>query len=88
MTATEQLQRVKESLSITGNHLDKTLQIWLEDVKYYMADAGVKDSVIESEKAIGAISRGVSDLWNFGKLSEYFYQRVGQLVYSKDESEV
>lgn len=85
MTATEQLQRVKESLSITGNHLDKTLQVWLDDVKYYMADAGVKDSVIESEKAIGAISRGVSDLWNYGKLSEYFYQRVSQLTLEDGE---
>lgn len=85
MTATEQLERVKESLSITGNHLDKTLQIWLDDVKYYMADAGISDSVIESEKAIGAISRGVSDLWINGKLSDYFYQRVGQLVHVESE---
>ena len=87
MTATEQLTRVKESLSITGNHLDKALTVWLEDVKYYMADAGVKDSVINSEKAVGAICRGVSDLWTAGQLSQYFYQRVGQLVHI-DESEV
>ena len=88
MTATEQLTRVKESLSITGNHLDKALTVWLEDVKYYMADAGVSESVINSEKAIGAICRGVSDLWINNQLSQYFYQRVGQLVHCDDESGV
>lgn len=85
MTATEQLTRVKESLSITGNHLDKALTVWLEDVKYYMADAGVSDSVINSEKAVGAICRGVSDLWTTGIFSSYFYQRVSQLTYADGE---
>lgn len=85
MTATEQLTRVKESLSITGNHLDKALTVWLDDVKYYMADAGVNDKVINSEKAIGAICRGVSDLWISGQFSQYFYQRVGQLVHAESE---
>lgn len=49
-----------------------------------MRSAGVPENTLQSEKIIGAVARGVTDLWNFGagngKLSEYFYQRVIQLV--------
>jgi hypothetical protein len=46
--------------------------------------------VVNSDVSAGVISRGVTDLWNYGssggKLSEYFYQRVGQLVYKTTET--
>lgn len=87
MTREEQLERVKQSLSVTGNYLDEPLGIRLDDIKAFMLDAGVKELVVNSEKAIGAICRGVSDLWNEKELSQYFWQRVGQLVHV-DESEV
>lgn len=49
-----------------------------------MADAGVREDIINSEASVGVIARGVSDLWNYGNgsttFSEYFYQRVIQLV--------
>ena len=54
-----------------------------------MASAGVPAAVLISEKAIGAIARGVSDLWNYGSgggsLSPYFYQRVIQLIYTPSD---
>lgn len=77
------LEKVKAALGITGEYQDATLTIYIDEVMAYMADAGVPESVIQSDLAAGVISRGVSDLWNYntGKLSDYFYQRVSQLKY-------
>jgi hypothetical protein len=54
-----------------------------------MKDAGVPESVINSNISAGVISRGVTDLWSYGtndgKLSNYFYQRVSQLALSDEE---
>ena len=85
MTAELLLKYVKESLSITGTHLDETLQHYIDEVKFFLVDAGVPQTTIDSTAAAGVIARGVADLWNYGngdtKLSEYFYQRAKQLCY-------
>ena len=82
------LSKVKSALGITGNYQDTTLKIYIDEVKYYMLDAGVPESVVNSEASAGVISRGVTDLWNYGtndgKLSDYFYQRVSQLALSDE----
>ena len=79
------LEKVKAALGITGAYQDATLTIYIDEVKEYMRDAGVSESVINSDASAGVVARGVTDLWNYnggaGKLSEYFYQRVSQLVY-------
>lgn len=79
------LNKVKSALGITGTYQDETLTVYIDEVKDYMLDAGVPESVVNSNVSAGVISRGVTDLWNYGssggKLSEYFYQRVTQLVY-------
>ena len=80
------LNKVKSALGITGTYQDNTLNVYIDEVKEYMVDAGVPESVVNSDVSAGVISRGVTDLWNYGssggKLSEYFYQRLTQLVYS------
>lgn len=78
------LDKVKKSLGVTGEYQDGTLTEYINEVKGYLLDAGVPLAVIESDVSAGIISRGVSDLWNYGsgKLSEYFFQRASQLVYS------
>ena len=82
------LTKIKNALGITGNYQDTTLNIYIDEVKYYMKDAGVPESVINSEASAGVISRGVTDLWSYGtndgKLSDYFYQRVSQLALSDE----
>ena len=82
------LSKVKSALGMTGNYQDTTLKIYIDEVKYYMLDAGVPESVVNSEASAGVISRGVTDLWNYGtndgKLSDYFYQRVSQLALSDE----
>lgn len=83
MTRVEQLEKVKQSLNISGNALDSTLGIFLDDVKLYMADAGVSATVLESEVSVGCICRGVADLYVNNDFSQYFYQRVSQLALSK-----
>ena len=83
MTDTELLTKVKAALGITGDFQDDTLAVYIDEVKAFMKDAGVKEGVIASAASVGCISRGVADLWNYGagnaKLSEYFIQRVLQL---------
>lgn len=79
----ELLGKIKGSLNVSGTHFDKTLQLYIDEVKEYLASAGVRADVLSSTLAVGCISRGVADLWNYGngdtKLSEYFYQRAEQL---------
>lgn len=87
----ELLEKVKSALGITGNYQDSTLTIYINDVKEYMKAGGVPIAVIESTLAVGAISRGVADLWNYGagntEFSTYFMQRVTQLAFEGGESD-
>ncbi|MCL2053524.1 MAG: hypothetical protein FWG90_03660 [Oscillospiraceae bacterium] len=75
-------ERVRLALGASA-FSDETIAIWISEVKSFMLDAGVPQSVVDSEKSIGLIVRGVTDLWNLdsgnAKLSEYFKMRVGQL---------
>lgn len=83
------LERVKNSLGVTGDYQNATLTEYIDEVKAYMIDAGVPESIVNSDTSAGVIARGVSDLWNYGagKLSEYFYQRVSQLAYKVGDSD-
>lgn len=73
------LEDVKKALGITGDYLDDTLNFYIEEVTDFARNAGVKSEDI----SVGLVSRGVSDLWNYGagegKLSDYFIQRCKQL---------
>lgn len=82
------LEKVKNALGVTGDYQDATLTEYIEEVKQFMIDAGVSESVVNSDMSAGVIARGVSDLWNYdkGELSSYFYQRVAQLTYKNLES--
>ena len=86
------LSKVKSALGITGTYQDETLTVYIDEVKGYMLDAGVPSEVINSDVSAGVISRGVTDLWNYGntegKFSDYFYQRVTQLRYKEVETDV
>lgn len=75
------LDDVKAALGITGDYQDSTIQVYYNEVIAFLNDAGVSAEKITA----GIVSRGVSDLWNYGgaegKLSEYFIQRASQLAY-------
>lgn len=77
------VESVKKALNLTGNYQDDTIQEYIDEVEAFLLDAGVLSSNITS----GIVSRGVSDLWNYGagegKLSTYFIQRASQLSYKK-----
>lgn len=83
MTQAELLSKVKKALGIEGDYQDDTLQIYIDDAKAFMKDAGVLSVVIDNAVSVGCIVRGVADLWNYGSgsvgLSDYFKQRVIQL---------
>lgn len=86
MTDAQILTTVKQMLfgSDAGTFRDDLLTAYINEVKDFMRNAGVKESVISSDSAVGIIAIGVSDLWNYQaggvKLSEYFTQRVIQLT--------
>lgn len=91
MDEVQTLEKIKNALGITGTYQDETLKIYIEEVKEYMLDAGVDKDVVNSASSIGAIARGVADLWSYGagntQFSQYFMQRVIQLSYKKKEEE-
>lgn len=78
------LEQVKSNLGITGDFQDNTIQGYIDEIKEFMIDGGISKDVVNSTKAIGVITRGVADLWNYGSggtsLSPYFIQRVSQLA--------
>lgn len=90
--ASNLLDKVKTGLGITGNYQDNTLQLYIDEVKAFMLSAGVSAQVIESEKSVGCIVRGVADLWQYGagntNLSQYFRMRVIQLKAEQGEPNV
>lgn len=86
MTDAQILTTVKQMLFGTdaGTFRDDLLTAYINEVKDFMRNAGVAESVISSDSTAGIIAIGVSDLWNYQaggvKLSEYFTQRVIQLT--------
>ena len=86
MTDAELLAKVKKGLFGTAadSWRDEMLQVFIDEVKGFMRDAGVSESVLNSEASVGCIMLGVNDLWNYSSggvnLSGYFKQRVIQLA--------
>lgn len=89
MTDGELLNEVKRRIGVTGNYQDATISGYIQDAKDFMVDAGVSIKTMESGAIIGAVTRGVSDLWDYGsgtgEFSPYFFQRVTQLAYKGGE---
>ena len=85
MTDSELLQKVKKGLGISGTYQDETLQLYIDEVKEYMKNAGVSQTVIDDSGSVGVIIRGVADLGNDGsgnaELSPYGRQRIIQLAW-------
>lgn len=74
------LLEFKKAIGLEGNdYLDKQLSYWLDESKNYLERAGVSEGVLNSDKSAGVIIKGAADLWNDGKLSDYFYERAEQL---------
>ena len=84
MTDAELLTKVKAALLIGGNQYDEMVKIYMAEFTDFLRSAGVAETILQSEKIVGIVSRGVSDLWNYGagtgSLSPYFMQRATQLA--------
>ena len=92
MENAELLLKIKSGLGITGTYQDDTIQVYIDEVKEFMRDAGVKKEVVDDTASVGCIMRGVADLWNYSsggvKFSDYFKKRVIQLACKGDVSNV
>ena len=77
------LETIKKALGITGNYLDDTIQIYIDEVNSYLVSSGMPSDLVNTAETVGIVARGVADLWNYGagegKLSNYFMQRAIQL---------
>lgn len=83
------LEAVKVRLAIVGNEHDGLLLGYIDDTKEFLLSAGVHFSILDSDKAIGVIARGVSDQWTGdGAFSEIFKQRAIQLACEVVEDEI
>lgn len=84
MTEEEILKKVIKALGLTEQYHKDIIEPFFQDVKFYLADAGVTAEIINSSASVGVFIRGVSDLWNYGSggasLSPYFKERVIQLT--------
>lgn len=79
------LAKIKNGLGITGDFMDDTLLVYIEDCIEFMRSAGVKESVINSPSSVGCILQGVSDKWveKRSDYSEAFKKRLIQLSLKK-----
>lgn len=84
MAAFSMLEHVKLCLGITGEYHDALLQTYIDEVREYLQDAGIPDTVTGTKPCGGIVARGVADLWNYGAggaaLSPYFHERAAQLA--------
>lgn len=80
---TSLVNEIKKRLNMTGTYHDEMLLAYANDTKNFLKNAGVSETILNSDVSIGVISQGVTDLWNFGagygKFSETFFQRAIQL---------
>jgi len=78
------LKEVKQALKITGKYDDTSIKQHINEVKRFMKDGGVAESVIKDPENIGVISRGVADLLTLGSgvasFSKHFIDSVVQLA--------
>lgn len=91
LTAAERLTKVKTALGISGNYSDDTLSFYIDEEMRELVGAGVAQTVVESDAAVGCIALGVNDLWNYSsggvKHSEQFNRRLIQLCAMTEEAE-
>lgn len=81
ITDDDLLKEIEKDNDLSGTPHD--LKIKIATIKGYLRSAGVADAVLGSTLAIGCISRGVMDIWNYGngdtKPSPFFYELAEQL---------
>lgn len=85
MATFDMLEHVKKALNQAGNeYANDPIQEYIDEVREYLHAAGVPETVTNTPKCKGIITRGVADLWNFGSgnaaLSPYFKERAAQLA--------
>lgn len=81
----DMLEHVKTCLGQSGNdYVNGIFQGYIDEVREYLQDAGVPETVTNTKACGGIVARGVSDLWNYGagdaSLSPYFHERAAQLA--------
>lgn len=84
----DMLEHVKASLGQAGNdYINPVFQTYIDEVREYLQDAGIPETVTNTRRFGGIVARGVADLWNYGAgeaaLSPYFHERAAQLAFKR-----
>lgn len=91
MTTNDLTNKVILILGLTDYH-KPLIENYVLDAIDYMRSAGVDDSVIYSQRSVGAIVMYVNDSWNYTqgqtKVSSLFKERVNQLSLAGDDEDV
>lgn len=91
LTIDELFTQAKAGIGIYVSYQDKTLRPYFNDVVKFILNAGVSEDTVLRESSVGLISRGLSDLWQYGagegRLSEYFKERAVQMTLQEGVSE-
>lgn len=77
------LEKAKIRIGITGGYQDDRIQGYIDDVKQYLLDGGIKREIVEAPASAGVIVKGVYDLYYNDNLSSYFIERASQLSYKE-----
>ena len=85
MAVFDMREHVKNALGLAGNeYVNDTIQEYIDEVREYLHDAGIPETVTGTKRCKGIVTRGVADLWNYGSggadLSPYFRERAAQLA--------
>lgn len=81
----DMLEHVKTMLGQSGNeYINPIFQGYIDEVREYLQDSGIPETVTNTKPFGGIVTRGVADLWNYGAgtaaLSPYFHERAAQLA--------
>ena len=47
------LETIKKALGITGNYLDDTIQIYIDEVNSYLVSSGMPSDLVNTDETVG-----------------------------------
>lgn len=84
MDAKKRAEMIAAMIDLHSAYPGEKTEAYIKEVMQRMIDSGVPKDVVESQKAVGCIARGVDDLMRpDGELSEDFKNRLVQLTYDE-----
>lgn len=75
------VEKVRTALQMPKEIIPQ-LKLWIGMAEAYIRRAGVDDSIIGTDETLGAVCKGVFDIWTADRFSSMFHEIVTQLALS------